>query len=146
MPVYRKLTPLKIYYSDSSILAEQEIGSDPLDQNNPTYAKYGKSYATFKNLGGLNLKLSQGLIPVPIPVGAKLDFFGDNISNPPVSSVGFQFSFTFQNYGAGVQQDAMVVVGIPALKALGKGLIDFYGSVTIGNTIYLLPSSFITVI
>ncbi|MBN3862229.1 hypothetical protein HCU66_08320 [Pseudomonas frederiksbergensis] len=145
MPSYKVVPALSIFYSDSNFPAEKEIGLDPKDPNNVAYKKYNKPFAQYQFLGGCNLKISKNSIV--IQSGDQLDYYGDNLTAGNTAA-SFQYAHTFQSYGAGVSQEHLIMVGMPALNMLGLGLIEFYGSLTSTstNTVYVFSSSFITIV
>lgn len=143
MPIQYKTVPaLTIYYSDSSFPAEKEVGYDPKNVNNVNYIKFNKPYAQYQWLGGLNLKIVQGNFPVPIPAGAVLNFYGDNLTTP--TAPGFVYTCVFPSYNGVVPQTHLIMVGMPSLAQFVSGLLEFYGTLTIGSVVYVIGSSFVT--
>lgn len=58
----------------------------------------------------------------------------------------YTYRQVFQNYGGGVQQEAIIMVGMPALSQLGAGILEGFGSLTTANTVYVFGSTFRTLV
>lgn len=138
--------PWKYIITDTSnpgLVVEPEFGLDPRNPGNINYIKYNKPYNLFKQLGGVNLKLLPNIIA--ISANDRLDYFVDNITTQNTSS-SYAYSLVFQNYGGGVPQAAMILVGMPALSQLGAGVLEGYGSLTTASTIYVFASTYRTLV
>ena len=144
---YRVLSlELDAYYSDLFVdKLEDEVGFDPVDPGNVAYVKYNKPYARFQYLGGIGLAVPAGALPVAPRVGDRWSVDIQNITTGNASAV-FNYLYTIPAGGAG--QPLRALVGMPAMRVLGPGIIEANAAFTsiATNTVYIFQPKQITLV
>lgn len=139
MPLYKIVPAARLFISDTTLPAEDQIGRDPKDPGNVAYTLYNKPYSQFQWLGGFNIRPPIGVTP---KAGDVLTVYADNsTTNAVANSLTYTYTFTAADTN---NSEHPFLIGMSDQAVLGVGLVDVYGNWFDGITTHVFRSAFIT--